>query len=109
MCAPDGVGFALLYLIFALLFLNANFASLQVETSSQMFDTVSSKLKNLPYQLTPRRTFSDISNSQDIYDWLKAIIVEVPLNEKAKPGMAYFSLCSSDKCRSSEAVSMSTL
>jgi hypothetical protein len=86
MCASDGIGFALLYLIFAFLFLYANFEGLQVETSSEMFDAVSSKLEDMPYQLTPRRTFSDISNSKDIYDWLKAIIIEVPLNEKAKPG-----------------------
>lgn len=89
----DNFGFAVLYFIFAVVFVIANLEALRIPDTSDMYDAVMSKFQDPPFSLEPLRYIDDIQTAQDIYDYVQRVFVPTLFSEKPVNGGSEMPFC----------------
>ena len=93
--------FAILYLIFALLFVYSNLSALGIETVSQIHETAK-KFEISPFAQQPERWLNDIQIGFDIFEWAKTVGLPVLYASAPKVADAVGYCTETSKCRVGE-------
>eukprot|EP00397_Hematodinium_sp_SG-2012_P002015 GEMP01002021.1.p1 GENE.GEMP01002021.1~~GEMP01002021.1.p1 ORF type:complete len:1462 (+),score=214.31 GEMP01002021.1:120-4505(+) len=67
--------FALIYGIFAILFVVANLSALDITISSEIYEAVALKFTKVPFKLDPVQYIDEIQKPPDIRDWMRDVFI----------------------------------
>jgi hypothetical protein len=82
----DAALFAIVYLIFALMYVMVNLNALSITTTSEMYEAVAFKFERMPFSFEPLKYIDQIQTPSDIYAWLKEVFVPVFYSEMPQDG-----------------------